>query len=303
MTKLLHQIFYGNKKFDFTPATLKAAILPFALTTDKYTQLVEEATASMSKYLSTTPITHASIDGACVTNVSPSKGIPVPVVMPIRPKKNIIVPESANTLFWSIFIGHHGYTEYMQIGSKYLNREMDEKQAIVKSLAATPKRMKQSNYKITNVAIQEIMAEMSILQHDKFMNGVAYASFYEKTILLVFDHSYMVFRPTCDDSSSFDTENTIVVVQQPENARRKRMYGVVPEVTDEVIAGVVNTKIRLENYTKPMKGMSTYTISDLESMICKIPSLEVQWREKTGKWKKSELYELVVNVLAVPYQT
>jgi hypothetical protein len=292
--KLLHQIFYGNKKFDFTRGSIETRVMPFVMTTAKYNQWFEEATLNLPVSPLPTPSPPRAPKDMVATPVGPAPSAP-----------GIVVPDPANTLFWSIFIGQYGYAEYLRIGTKYLNREMDEKHAIVKALSATPKKMKQSNYKITNVAIQEIMAEMSILQHDRFMNVVAYAAFYEKTIVLVFDHSYMVFRPTDgnEDPRGFDPATTIVVEQQAENARRKRMYGVVLDVTPEYLARMVDTKIRLEHYTKPMKGVSSYTTAELEERMSKIPSLEIERENHPKKWKKSELYECVVNVLAVPYQS
>lgn len=284
MTKLLHQIFYGNKKFDFTKETIHALAEPYMLTVARWESCVTDA----KERVATKP--PALLPPTMATSCAEKP----PYVAPSAPAA--IIPQSANTLFWSIFIGQYGYDEYLRIGTKYLNREMDEKQRIVASLASQPKKMKLSNYKITNVAIQEILAEMSILQHDTFMTLVAYASFYEKTILLVFDHSYLLFGRNGEDVD-LDPSHTIVVVQQPECGRRKRIYGVLYPTTREQIDDVLQSKIRLDHYAKPMKGMSAYKLADLESIVHKIPSLET-----ATKRTKSDLYNAIVHYLAIPYQ-
>jgi hypothetical protein len=303
MTKLLHQIFYGHKKFDFSKETLDKLEASYMLTVERWETFVSDAKNALTRKTNKTssssciPMVAHNMAGSSSMVAPPRVGIPMEIPTCGAPSApSVIVPQSANTLFWSIFIGQYGYDEYLRIGTKYLNREMEEKQRIVTSLASQPKKLKTSNYKITNVAIEEILAEMSILQHDTFMTVVAYASFYDKTIWLVFDHSYLVFCPHGEDTN-LDPSQTIVVVQQPEGARRKRLYGVMYPTTRERLDDITQSKLRLEHYQKPLKGMSAYKLPDLESMICKIPCLET-----ADKRKKSELYDTIVNYLAIPYQ-
>ena len=77
-----------------------------------------------------------------------------------KPKNdNIISPRMEDGLFWCVFIAGKSYQDFINIGTKYKNQELHEKQKIIEFIKKTPSCMKSSNMKLSNVAIQEIMSD------------------------------------------------------------------------------------------------------------------------------------------------
>jgi hypothetical protein len=74
-----------------------------------------------------------------------------------KEKSDIYYPEKKDTLFWCLYIAKNGLNAYNSITQGYSNIEMEEKQKIMESIKTQPSRLKNTNVKITNVAIQEIM--------------------------------------------------------------------------------------------------------------------------------------------------
>lgn len=219
-------------------------------------------------------------------------------------KKSVIetiIPETKNTLFWSIFIGNYGYDEYLAVGGKYLSREIAEKQKIVASFSEN-KRLKTSNHKITNVAMQEIIADLSVVKDEVYSNLVAYSIFYGKHIYFLMEHSYLEFYPTEEKAgkSEVDMKNTIVISMQPKTNRRQRIFGVSLNIGEDDLHDLLKTRIPLEHYRRPLRGVSSYKTDELDSMMNKIQSLA---DVKTGKMKKAEIYNYIAERIMLDYST
>ena len=69
-------------------------------------------------------------------------------------KTDVYYPEKKDTLFWCLYIAKNGLNAYNAITQGYSNIEMQEKQQIMESIKTQPSRLKNTNVKITNVAIQ-----------------------------------------------------------------------------------------------------------------------------------------------------
>ena len=102
----------------------------------------------------------------------PEEPVPVivPVVVPIVTQitPHVLVPrrfspKKPDTLFWSIFVAHYGVDEFLQIGSKYMNREIEEKTHTMEFLGKN--RPLQKSLKITAASGQEIMGDLMTNKH------------------------------------------------------------------------------------------------------------------------------------------
>ena len=267
---------------------------------------------------------------------SPSENIPL--VVPIRPTnfdkgarenqqlQSIPRTESIGrskieirhpTLFWCVFVAHYGYSEYLRIGNRLQNRELEEKQKIIDTLSKNPKQLKEGNVKLTNDAVQEILSGLMVSAHDSFSALVAYAKYYHKTIYVVFECSYLVFSHTKDtpdvnvaDTSKFSGETTdgrlvgkCILYQTRKHPKFGGSYRLDPEPTLETLQQIRLSKIEMEHYAKPFRGISAYKLQELNAMATKIGILDTK-SETTGKTKsKTELYTQIVEKCCVGIQT
>ena len=69
------------------------------------------------------------------------------------------------------------------------------------------------------------------------------------------------------------------------------------DITPEKIETLIHEKFRLENMTKPMKGVSTYKVCEIEEIARKIGISS----EEIEKYKKPDLYQMIMAITSVIY--
>jgi hypothetical protein len=205
---------------------------------------------------------------------------------------HIFCPKQDNTLFWSIFVGVYGYTDYLNIGNKYNNAEIEEKQTIMESLQKQPGKLKECNFRVTNQMVQELFSELMVCKRDQLFSLLAFTVYYGKTIYVVFENNtYLRFSPFKTIDFTPPIESTIVLYCRV--GTRNNIYSLEQEVTVQLIDQIQTTKLCLEHYTKPLRGISSYKMDELE-IIAKKLGLEID-----GKWKKQELYEKIASICSL----
>jgi hypothetical protein len=193
-----------------------------------------------------------------------------------------------------MFLLHYGYSEYIMAGNRMLNRELEEKQKIMETLSKTPKKLKEGNHKLTNDNIQEILSGLLVATKEEIMHLVAYSAYYNRIIYLVFTHSYLVFSPTKDATvDSTNIQSVYILNQTRKHPKYGGSYYPDMEPTLEKLENIHNSKIHLEHYAKPFKGVSAYKIPELEEMAKKTGVFE---KEVSVKYKKKDLYDKIVEV-------
>jgi hypothetical protein len=210
-------------------------------------------------------------------------------VRPVHPR----IPSNLS-IFQSVFLLHYGYSEYIMAGNRMLNRELEEKQKIMETLSKTPKKLKEGNHKLTNDNIQEILSGLLVATKEEIMHLVAYSAYYNRIIYLVFTHSYLVFSPTKETVVDSTNIPSVYILNQ---TRKHPKYGgsYYPDFnpTLEKLENIHNSKIHLEHYAKPFKGVSAYKLPELEEMATKTGVFE---NGVPAKYKKKELYDKIVEV-------
>jgi len=219
----------------------------------------------------------------------------IPDSMVVPTKKNvgtnpIYYPAQKNSLFWSIFIGAYGMGEYMINERKYANVEMNERQKMLDYFRDSKNtgKLKQGNIKVSNVLIQEIMADIMVANRDPnsvFHMLIALSVFHKKTIYYVRKNKYLVFSYT-DETDDLNMENTLLIY-----AKNDKESGLYEDATEEHIREIVQNKYRLVSYDKPLRGISTYKIPDLEEISRR---LQIDLCNEQGiALKKTELYHKI----------
>ena len=272
MSIFLHQIFYGDNKFDINEESLAAL----------------EQWAVIDSGLKSEPSSH--IDRFFGMGSSA-----VPIDEPVRESYQIpkVETETIQTpsAFWCMFVANYGYSEYLRLGNRWKNRELEEKQAMMETLAKQPKLLKEGSMRLTHDAVQEILSTLMTSSSSDFLEIVAYAHYYQKNVYVVFEYSYLVFSPA--NGSDFPT---VVLTQQPvQNYRNGVKYSLNSEPTPEILEAIRESKIALEHFAKPFRGVSSYKLDELETFARKVGILA----EAGKKLKKGELYEKVVEKCCV----
>jgi hypothetical protein len=187
-----------------------------------------------------------------------------------------------DSLFWSIFISKYGYKEFLVIGNKYHNRELEEKHKIIdfmkKTLISNDKKTFLQTHKITNVFVQEVISDLMTNTKTTLKSAILICIYYRIRIFLVtpLKKTYLEFCP-------FSYEDTSTI-----NVNERGLYNVE---TDASFQNILDKYVLLEHGDKPLKGLSSYKTADLEIIANKL-DINIYHNEK--KWKKAELYDLIM---------
>jgi len=194
---------------------------------------------------------------------------------------HFVEPIHGDTLFWCVYILVHGYNDYHQISRNYGIRELQERQKICKFVGENKVRMKGTNYKVTGVAIQEVMSELMVVQKKTSMLAlIAMTVFYNIRLIIVQpnEKAFCEFSPSADDSSV-----PTYVLHMNDDGKYKVN---IEAITSDTYNTIKNNMYRYEHYEKPMKAASQYKVDELADLLRKLGQYD-----ETKKYKKSELYD------------
>lgn len=213
----------------------------------------------------------------------------VPVVepiVPVMPLPRRFSPKKPDTLFWSMFVAHYGVDDFLQIGSKYMNREIEEKTQTMEFLGKN--RSLQKSLKITAALGQEIMGDLMTNKQTTLAMLPAFAMYYKKTLWVVSETSrtYHVFRANADDISDGD----VYVIYRSTGVRGVQQYSAETVVTPEIMEKIRTQYFQLDSIMKPLKGPGNFKMGDLEQMMQKMGIHQ----EEGVKQKKGEMYEAIL---------
>lgn len=197
------------------------------------------------------------------------------------PEQNKTESIKGNSIFWSIFIEIYGYVAYAQIGSRYSNSELDEKQKIISYLKSNSNLFKTGNNKITKAEIQEIYSEFMTLQSNTTLLGVIGLSIYYKAQILLVNKEKNLYYDIHHDNY----DRTIILIKNP-RIHRKQVYelGDVEDID-------LGSMFKMESIKRPLKAISNYKQSELQTIY------ETYFHKSSnpiGHMKKPELYSTIV---------
>jgi len=217
------------------------------------------------------------------------------VIQP-REQRSLITPRQPDTLFWCLYIIRYGYNDYVQIDRNYGVKELEEKQKILEFVKENKVNMKNTNYKITNVAIQEIMSELMTQQKQtSFLCLTAISVYYNINLLIINEKTKCMLEFWVNKervSDAFHDDNTFTYLLYKDEFGK---YSVQIEyIPSSKIIELREKYIVLEQYNKYLKALSNYRLEDLENLAKKLNVYD-----STVKYKKGDLYEIVGNALGI----
>lgn len=211
-----------------------------------------------------------------VPTLVPSPSLPSPsLTQPIIQKPRY--QQQTNSLFWSIYDIENPEDAFM--GTK-ANAEIEHRLKVVASLKKTPKRLKETNSKLTIEQTQALMGAMLVAKEDRIDFCIAYAVYYCKPIAVVYSKSYTVFSPTVD----VELEGEDVILLYASKSGKNVVYSSEKNVSSDMIANIIATKVRA-----PLKSISNYKAHELDDIAERLNiATTLQTDAKKDKRRKKE---------------
>jgi hypothetical protein len=147
--------------------------------------------------------------------------------------------------------------------------------------ANMPSYKKGTTQKLTNVQLQEIMSDLMTNRKTSLLTIYALSVYYKISITLVKDRMYHEYVL----SEEVHAEEMFIHF-------RHGKYGIYLEESPLVVNK--SEMFRFEHIHKPLRGISTYKIADLENLFVKYVRNGLEDETAFKKWKKGELYDLLL---------
>ena len=233
--------------------------------------------------------------------------MPIPVVAPVTStdQPSRFTPRKPDSLFWAMYIAKNSVHEFFNIGSKYMNKELEEKYKIMEFMRANRPLLK--SMKITADKGQEIMGELLTNKQTELTVVQVFAIFYQARIWIVSEnsHTYLEFLPKPmenDEDENSDAENVvkastpIFLLYHSKSGSKFASYAVETNVREETLTNIRDNMLRIENIAQPLKSVSTYKVVDLEKIVELLtiqPPDQLGTKTSTSKWKKGDMYNTI----------
>uniref|UniRef100_A0A6C0DS23 Uncharacterized protein n=1 Tax=viral metagenome TaxID=1070528 RepID=A0A6C0DS23_9ZZZZ len=231
--------------------------------------------------------------------IEPAENIDqVSIVKTARERDDLIYVKQDDTLFWCLYILHHGFSDYHNIGRNYGVKELEEKSKIYDFVKTNPLLIKNTNTKITNVAIKEIISELiSVQRKMSYQCMIASLVYYQKNLIIVDKTKtsmieFWIDRDNIPSMESADLLQTNVLYRDERGNYKLQLEN----ISISKIMDMRSTMYIWESYDKPLRGLSSYKVHELED-ICK--KLKIDTISK--KYKKNELYEAIQNKIGLNF--
>ena len=250
-------------------------------------------------YTKTAPVLPIQPPVETKPEVAPITSIPPPPapIAPLRIDQNArgttntmpgIFPRKPDNLFWCVYIALYGYDTYHEIGHRYGNTEIEEKQKMVEWMKKNPAVAKQSSKKITKALFQEIMSDFMTNKKMTMDMLTMVALYHNRGFIITHLNDRNESEPyyiSISGDASGDTQDHHLLCR-----RGKYDFSIILSPEIEVMNNIANTRFKYENHDMPLKAVSTYKISDLEHIF---DVLEIE-REKGKKYKKEDYYHSIM---------
>jgi hypothetical protein len=178
---------------------------------------------------------------------------------------NMISPiRKEDQLFWCVFIAGKTYAEFREIGDRYKNREMEEKQKLVEHMKANIKTCLAScNTKVSNICVKEMMSDLMTNKKTNTTTLIALCMFYKIAVLLLNEsnpNTYLDINPDVNANCRY-----FVIVRSKDG-----FYSVDVDTRYSKIDNIRNTMIRMDSCIKPLRACSFYRTLEIEGFANKL---------------------------------
>jgi hypothetical protein len=187
-------------------------------------------------------------------------------------------------LFWCLYIRKYEYSQYVYLKNTP-NVEMEERQRILDYFRSNKNQLKETNHKITHAGVQEILSELMTSPKITPPLLIAFSVYYKMKIYVVKKNLYVLYDPFYH--VSVDDVDTAIL-----HCNDKEQYGIDLDFSSYSvkIEEIKRQKHGMENMQKPLKGISSYKVSDLYDIAHKLD----MFLSSDTKITKQELYNKIL---------
>lgn len=192
---------------------------------------------------------------------------------PIRDRK-FFYPKEKDTLFWCYYINKYGIDKYFDNKKRSFVVEHDYKISIIEKIQNMKDDLKLNKIK-------------KLVVEDELMNKPKIEIASIKLLMLLDNENLLLIKKNCcqkivfnRDKLDLSVDNYNVIFCDVDN------YYLQKNLNDRELVDIINKSYEIDNFDKPLKGISSYKLDELHE-ICK--KLNIELSSNVGKNKTKQV--------------
>ena len=276
----INQVLFGNSK-EQVDEEYVCKLMPLMLTDERMKRFQTNVPLEIAtNHYSNSLRTDANFEDMPKEPTSDKKEL----VLDMKPR----FQQQKNSLFWAIYDLEYPEESFLRTKA---NIEVEHRLKVVSALKATPKRLKETNSKLTIEQTQSLLGSMLVAKEDKLDFCIAYSAYYNKPIVVVYEKTYCVFSPMVD--IQLEGEDVIILYASKPESSKYMIYSSEKNASSDLVDGIMKTKV-----LGTLKAISSYKNGDLDDIAAKlnIPVKQIEQdetnrnRQKEKRRKKEDIY-------------
>lgn len=200
-----------------------------------------------------------------------------------KPDEIMFIPFQKDKLFWSFYIILHGFESYEFIKNDSFKIEKAFKIQSIEKLRDIKDKLKE--FKIKRNEIENELVNIDTIS----IKGLeALCLIYNVSMMYISGKKYYEFL-----FNTLEKENIKGVIIHTENNE----YGIRHDINYEYISKIRDNNWKLESIHKRIRGLSAYTIKELQTIATKLEISIIDINIPTKKKNKKQLYEEILSKL------
>jgi hypothetical protein len=180
-------------------------------------------------------------------------------------------------LFWMLYIFEHGYENYSMLGKNTYSFEMKTKTKLIKQIKENKQELKHFKLKVSDI-------EADLLYSKKMKVTTLFTLLIIKNINFLYYTENLIYQ-----WKKADNEQIFILNH---NKTDNIYLNEDKALSDEYFDKLNKTRLIVDNLKKPIRGVSSYKVSELKEMCEKLNINIMKNMKKT--FAKKELYEKIV---------
>ena len=172
-------------------------------------------------------------------------------------------PDQIDNLFWCLFICKYSLDEYLQIGCKYKNREIEEKTKAVTYQNKNPTLMKE--IKITKVDTQTMIGDIMTNKITTLFSLQALSLYFQLHIYLVCKE-----KKTYIEYNVHEKNACVIYKKYSLSDEKNTKYSIDLQFSLTHVEVIKEQFVKYDTYSKMLKNVASYKKNELELIIIKL---------------------------------
>jgi len=195
--------------------------------------------------------------------------------------KQLFIPEEKDTLFWIFYIMLYGHEDYNLLNNQKYTEEKKKKFRFIEEIKAKKSILKDYKIRKSEECIDELLNNQMI----------SLKTF--RVLCILYNQHFALLQERTIYIQDIEDCTDLNIIHEIEKGKK---YGYESNIQPEIYENYKDTRLYIDDYTKPIRSMTYYKLDDLKIIserLC-IALTDAKGKPKTKGKLYDEIYSLFI---------